>query len=124
MSIESNIKPAVTSVISLTSNVTVNGDYGTDDDGYLYVNPNVPGADISTGDRQDRMITLLQQLAAGGGSIVLANQGAAGAVAWLMNLAQISGTPLTLGVKTGAAPIPVVLASDQAPLPVALASPL
>jgi len=36
-----------------------------DDDGNPYVNPNVPGADIATGDRQTQQLTALQQIAAG-----------------------------------------------------------
>jgi hypothetical protein len=36
-----------------------------DDDGNPYVNPNVPGADIATGDRQMQQLAVLQQLAVG-----------------------------------------------------------
>lgn len=34
-----------------------------DDEGYLFVNPNVPGADIATGDKQSQQLTYLQALA-------------------------------------------------------------
>src|SRR2546421_10938851 len=36
-----------------------------DDDGIPYVNPNVPGADIATGDKQSQQLAALQQIAAG-----------------------------------------------------------
>lgn len=43
-----------------------------DDQGYPYVNPNVPGADIATGDRQDQQLAVLK--------LLLATPGALGAI--------------------------------------------
>lgn len=42
-----------------------------DDDGIPYVNPNVPGADIATGDKQTQQLQVLQQIAAGAPVTVL-----------------------------------------------------
>lgn len=44
-----------------------------DDDGIPYVNPNVPGADIATGDKQSQQLAALQQIAAG---VPVSQQGA------------------------------------------------
>lgn len=43
---------------SPTPTLTQDDDAQYDDDGYRYVNPNVPGADIATGDRQNAQIAL------------------------------------------------------------------
>lgn len=40
-----------------------------DDDGYRYVNPNVPGADIATGDKQTAIINALAQLLTSSGAL-------------------------------------------------------
>lgn len=57
-----------TSVTSSSSSSRTSIDIGDaasfDDDGVLYVNPNVPGADIATGDRQEAQRQLLAQIAA------------------------------------------------------------
>ena len=45
--------------------LTQDDDKQYDDDGIPYVNPNVPGADIATGDKQSQQLTTLQQIAAG-----------------------------------------------------------
>ena len=45
--------------------VTQDDDKQYDDDGIPYVNPNVPGADIATGDKQSQQLIALQQIAAG-----------------------------------------------------------
>lgn len=50
--------PATPSVVTLDERQS-------DDDGYPYVNPNVPGADIATGDKQTQQLAVLQQIALG-----------------------------------------------------------
>lgn len=49
---------------------------------------------------------------------ITANQGAAGAANWLMNLAAFGGTSVSLGQTTMSASIPVTLASNQSALAV------
>jgi len=56
----------VTSTISQSTPTLVQTDSQLyDDDGIPYVNPNVPGADIATGDKQSQQLAALQQIAAG-----------------------------------------------------------
>ena len=55
----------VTTGTPTTPTITQNDDRTYDDDGFPYVNPNVPGADIATGDRQNQQLAALQQIAAG-----------------------------------------------------------
>jgi len=46
--------------VSTTTPATVQIEQPLDDDGNPYVNPNVPGADIATGDRQNQILAALQ----------------------------------------------------------------
>jgi predicted RecA/RadA family phage recombinase len=66
-----------------------------DDDGYQYVNPNVPGADIATGDKQTQILSALGPLATGvpvtfGQGVTVSNfpatQAVSGSVAVVGNL--------------------------------------
>lgn len=49
---------------------------------------------------------------------VTANQGTPNATPWNQNVAQWGGTNTTLGQKTSAASVPVIIASDQSAIPV------
>lgn len=72
----------VSGSLQLTGVQIVQQDDGQyDDDGYRYVNPNVPGADIATGDRQN--------------AILLAVQGGTTAIQTLQSgLSAVLGTPM------------------------------
>ena len=56
----------VTGSLSITAStlptITQDDDKQYDDDGFPFFNPNVPGADISTGDKQTQIINLLSSL--------------------------------------------------------------
>jgi len=49
------------SLLLPTTLLVVRDDVQVDDDGITYVNPNVPGADIATGDKQTQILNALQQ---------------------------------------------------------------
>jgi hypothetical protein len=55
-----SVQPISGTVIAVPSDDTVK-----DDEGIPYVNPNVPGADIATGDKQTQQLTALQAIQAG-----------------------------------------------------------
>jgi len=50
----------VTTGTPATPTITQNDDRTYDDDGFPYVNPNVPGADIATGDKQSQILAAVQ----------------------------------------------------------------
>lgn len=54
---------SLTTTPSTLPTVTQDDDKSYDDDGIPFVNPNVPGADIATGDRQNQIIAWLQSVA-------------------------------------------------------------
>lgn len=54
-----------TAAASSTPVITQDDDKQYDDDGIPYVNTNVPGADIATGDKQSQILAALLQLAGG-----------------------------------------------------------
>jgi hypothetical protein len=56
------ITGSLTTSTPTTPTITQDDDAQYDDDGYRYVNPNVPGADIATGDKQSTQISQLAQL--------------------------------------------------------------
>lgn len=69
--------------------LTQEDDKQYDDDGIPYVNPNVPGADIATGDKQSQQLNALQAIQAG---VVVTNFPAATAVSNFPATQPVSGT--------------------------------
>lgn len=74
------ISGTVATTPSTTPTLVQNDDRQYDDDGIPYVNPNVPGADIATGDKQTQTLTLLATALP---RVVAGTVGVAGAVSTL-----------------------------------------
>jgi len=104
----------LTTTPSSTPQLVQRDDAQYDDDGIPYVNPNVPGADIATGDKQSQELSLLTQILAGIPIIgaVTANQGTS---PWVDNVSQFGGNPVITGTGLSGVGIPrVTVSSDSA----------